>query len=215
VTILGGERESSIRLSFLEYGHRLACTRDKDFGSFKAAETQLSNLAVAAAAMVTALKPLNGAAQMALVFSGDEKKQGLWFEAGGLNLSQELNELAARMNLPVEVVAQVSPQGCLTWRYRVDEFSSLEKFCRTEARRLKKRHEDTNGLPSAARPIHGSPNMDLALSCAEAIMSSGGDLRKVNELAQIVAELVTGKKPAKRFAERECREARRRAQPPH
>jgi gamma-glutamyl:cysteine ligase YbdK (ATP-grasp superfamily) len=54
--------------------------------------------------------------------------------------------------------------------------------------------------------------MTLAQACALFIQYFSGDLSRTKELVHIVEELTTGLKPKARWAERECREAKRFAQ---
>ena len=198
-------------MSILVEGYACSLYVDKEAGSFKDVTNQLESLAAAADNMAVALRGLRGMAFSALTIASNEERNEQWKKAGGSRLLQELEEFAKQAGIPPEVAGQSHKNGCLVTHYQHHEFTALAKFCRDEAKTYE--GGKSLGLPTASRLLLGSPTMRLAQGCA-VNLAPRGDLKRLNEIVRIVAELVRGKPQPKRFAERECQMVRRHTQTP-
>lgn len=97
--------------------------------------------------------------------------------------------------------------------YQRKDLSVLAKLCREKSRLFAT--EASSGTHTAAKFFNiyrESPVQMLTKHCAIFIEYFYGDLNRTIELARIVEEIVTSVKPKPRWAERECREAKRFAQ---
>lgn len=204
VEILGGGESAERGLAALVRGHEHFLTEDQGSGSLMAAAEQLDALEAAATQMALAIKGLQMHAWKCLTMASNPERNEQWKAAGGWRQMDSLNQVAVETGIPVEALGR---RASLSENFPPDELAALAAFCRAEARLQRELHDRTNGMTSAAR-LHGTPTQNLAMSCAMRIHGRGGDMRKANALARIVEELVTGEKPAARFAERECRVAR-------
>lgn len=214
VEILGGGDDGQRHLRRLLETFSKSLAVEQTSGSNEKCVAQLTDLAVAAEAMARALN-LTGAAQASLLYPPfGEAEQALWIRAAGQRAFSELQEIADKKIGLVEHVAPLIPQGYLTWRYQKSEFTALASLCRKGAKAMADLNGLAKGKPSLAHLFFGSPNKILARACVDSIQQTDGEIENTHELARIVAHLHT-KKPLKRlarFAELECREAKKATQ---
>ncbi|WP_243286044.1 hypothetical protein [Geothrix terrae] len=112
-----------------------------------------------------------------------------------------------------QALSEANPELMSHYESNREELTALASLCREKSRGFATKA--SSGVHTAARSFQDfqkSPAYELAQGCATFIEFFHGDLDKTKELTRIVEEIVTGVKPKPRWAERECREAKRFAQ---